>query len=104
MRRFVAALFLFASGLAFAGSGANLSYDEARHLLNRTGFGACDADIRAYTQLTRAQAVDKLLAETKREPTLAPPAFVDAPFVPYYKLRALDAEARMAELRTRLQQ
>jgi uncharacterized protein (DUF1800 family) len=104
MMRFVAALLLLASGAAFAGSEASLTYEEARHLLNRTGFGASDADIRAYARLTRIEAVDKLLAETKREPTLAPPAFVDAPFVPYYKLRELNAEDRMAELRTRLQQ
>src|SRR5262245_26681586 len=104
MTRFAVALLFLASGLAFAGSEATLSYEDARHLLNRTGFGASDAEIRAFAKLTRAEAVDKLLAGSRREPTLAPPAFVDAPFVPYYKLRALDADARMAELRTRLQQ
>ncbi|HEX5130412.1 MAG TPA: DUF1800 domain-containing protein, partial [Usitatibacter sp.] len=38
------------------------------------------------------------------EPTLAPPAFVSEPFLPYYRIRALDAEARAAERRKRLQE
>jgi uncharacterized protein (DUF1800 family) len=58
---------------AFA-SSATLGYDDARHLLARTGFGPTDAEIRAYAEMTRAAAVDKLLRETQTVATLAPPA------------------------------
>jgi uncharacterized protein (DUF1800 family) len=81
-----------------------IGFEGARHLLNRAGFGATDSEIRALAPLGRAQAVDRLLAATRREATLAPPAFVEAPFVPYYRFRQMNAEDRMAELRTRLQQ
>ena len=81
-----------------------IGYEGARHLLNRAGFGASDAEIRELAPLTRAQAVDRLLAGSRREPVIAPPAFAQAPFLPYYRIRDMNAEERMAELRTRLQQ
>ena len=49
-----------ASG-AHAASRDVLSYDDARHLLARTGFGPNDTEVRAYVGLTRAQAVQRLL-------------------------------------------
>jgi uncharacterized protein (DUF1800 family) len=104
MRFFVAALLFVVPGLAWASPGTPLSYEDARHLLNRTGFGASDSEIRACAKLTRGEAVDRLLADARREPTLAPPAFVDEPFLPYYRIRDLSADDRMAELRKRLQQ
>jgi uncharacterized protein (DUF1800 family) len=58
---------------AFA-SSATLSYDDARHLLARTGFGPTDAEVRAYAGMTRNAAVDKLLRETQTVATTAPPA------------------------------
>jgi uncharacterized protein (DUF1800 family) len=42
------------------------------------------------------QAVERLLRGARREATLAPPAFVSEAFEPYYKLRAMSAEERMA--------
>jgi uncharacterized protein (DUF1800 family) len=63
-----------------AGGAAALSVDEARHLLTRTGFGAAPHEIRAVLPLSRAQAVDRLLAGLDRTPPLAPPpAFVHLP-------------------------
>jgi uncharacterized protein (DUF1800 family) len=114
MRALLAALLLAAASAAQAGeiapasAGAtreqSLGVAGARHLLNRAGFGATDAEVRALAPLSRAEAVDRLLAGTRTEPTIAPPAFVHDPFKPYYRLRRLNAEERMAELRTRLQQ
>ena len=46
---------------AAAASSPVLGYDDARHLLARTGFGPTDAEIRAYARLTREAAVEKLL-------------------------------------------
>ena len=92
---------------AFAGvtsADQEIGFEGARHLLNRAGFGASDSEIRALAPLERAEAVDRVLATTRREASLAPPAFVAAPFAPYYRVRQMNAEERMAALRTRLQQ
>ena len=45
-----------------------MGFDEARHLLNRTSFAAQTSDIENYARLTRAEAVDRLLAETSGTP------------------------------------
>src|SRR5580765_1745811 len=58
---------------AFA-SSAMLGYDDARHLLARTGFGPTDAEVRAYAGMTREAAVDKLLRETQTVAASPPPA------------------------------
>ena len=73
---------------------AAIGYDGARHLLNRVGFGATDGEITASAGLTRAEAVDRILAQTRPEASLAPPAFVNDAFFPYYKLRGLDEAQR----------
>jgi uncharacterized protein (DUF1800 family) len=93
MRILAALAFLLASVAAHA---APLGYDGARHLLNRTGFGATDAEVRQFAPLERRQAVDRLLAGTRREASLPPPAFVDAPFEPYYRIREMSEADRMA--------
>jgi hypothetical protein len=63
-----------------AQAGGKIGYEGARHLLNRAGFGASDSEVRAFAALTRDEAADRLLAEARREATLAPPAFVNDPF------------------------
>ena len=91
----VAALALCA-GLATA---APMGPDEARHLLVRTGFGATPAEIATFAPLERTEAVDRLLASARREAKLAPPAWVDEPYFPFYKLQQLSPEERQAEQR-----
>ena len=59
---------------SFAASNAVLGYDDARHLLARTGFGPTEAEVRTYAPLTRGEAVAKLLRET-RATALTPPPF-----------------------------
>jgi uncharacterized protein (DUF1800 family) len=72
-------LVLIASSVcAFAANAADasaLSYEDARHLLNRTGFGATDAEIRRLRGMTRAEATRTLLAETRTTAVTPPPAF-----------------------------
>src|SRR5690348_8250261 len=48
-----------------------LGYDDARHLLARTGFGPTDGEVRDYVGLTRAQAVTRLL-QGKRTSAVTP--------------------------------
>lgn len=52
-----------------------MGFDEARHLLNRTSFAAQTAEIEDYAKLTRAEAVDRLLSETRRQAAYPAPAW-----------------------------
>jgi uncharacterized protein (DUF1800 family) len=65
-----------ASASVFAAAAPNvaLGYDDARHLLSRTGFGPSDAEVRACAPLTREQAVAKLLREARTTAVTPPPA------------------------------
>ena len=85
-------LFLFFPVLALA--AAPLGFDDARHLLNRTSFAASIDDINAFSRLTRAQAVDQLLASTANNTvaTLAP-AWSNN-FESPRRLRGMSAEER----------
>ena len=92
------------SGAGATSADRVIGYEGARHLLNRAGFGASDSEIRALAPLERAQAVDKLLAEGRREATLKPPAFVDEPFEPYYRFARLKGDEQMAAVKVLRQQ
>jgi len=99
---------LLFAGACLAGGFAQaldppIGEDGARHLLNRTGFGATPREIAGFAVLGREDAVERLLAGTRRKAVLSPPACVDEPFFPYHKLRALPVEARMAHLRRDIQ-
>lgn len=64
-----------ASHAATPAAAATLGYDDARHLLGRTGFGPTQAGIESYAPMTRDQAVRKLLAETRAAAATPPPAW-----------------------------
>jgi len=87
------------SGLAGAAS-AVLGASDARHFLTRTGFGASPAEIEAYANLTRAQAVERLLAGTHTQAVTAPPAWAAEPFH-FQPLAGLTREERMQLQRER---
>ena len=57
----------------------SLSYDDARHLLNRTGFGATEAEIRSLVGVTREEAARTLLANTRTAAMTPPPAWTRDP-------------------------
>jgi len=63
---------------AIAPAAAPLGYDDARQLLNRTGFGATHAQIQHFAALTREQAVRTLLADTRTTAVTAPPAWTSS--------------------------
>lgn len=84
-------LLLCAPVLAFAGMGE----DEARHLLLRTGWAATPQQVAATARLTRAEAVDRLLAGTRREATTPLPAELQT-FEPPPRRRELSEDERRA--------
>ena len=100
MRLLYAALLLAAS---FGAAAAPMGYEDARHLLDRAGFGATDREIREFAALDRVEAVDRLLAGARREAVTAPPAFVDDPIERPAKL-GNDPEARKALQKKLVQQ
>src|SRR5271169_6891134 len=80
MRQLTTILLCLAACLAQAAmASAPLSYDDARHLLNRTGFGATDAEIRRFTGMSREDAARKLLAATRTSAATPPPAWAAVP-------------------------
>ncbi|MEP7207702.1 MAG: DUF1800 family protein [Casimicrobiaceae bacterium] len=56
-----------------------LSYDDARHLLTRTGFAPNDAEVRAYAGLAREAAVARLLASARITAVTPLPEALTAP-------------------------
>ncbi len=78
-------LFVAATAPANAQSPAatQMGFDEARHLLNRTSFAAQVDEINEFARLTRAEAVDRLLAETRRQASYPPPAWSQSYVRPY---------------------
>jgi len=78
-----------ASGQAAAPMGE----DDARHLLERTGFGATPANLADYARLTRDEAIRRLLDGVRTTPSQRPPALVyEAPG----RKRTADEAARKA--------
>jgi uncharacterized protein (DUF1800 family) len=54
-----------------------MDFDEARHLLSRTSFGATPAEIRALEGQDYAGAVDRLLATVRRDAVTPAPAWLN---------------------------
>ncbi len=54
-----------------------MGFDDARHLLARTSFGATPAEIQALASLDYAVAVERLLVKTHPQPLTAAPAWVN---------------------------
>ena len=68
-----------ASGLWSAGpacAAPAMGFDEARHLLSRTSFGVTPAEIRALEALDYTEAVDRLLADPRREAVTPAPEWI----------------------------
>ncbi len=57
-------------------SAAAMPFDEARHLLARTGFGPTIAALAAFRELTYEDAVTRLLAEVGSEASLPAPDWI----------------------------
>ena len=59
--------------LTLNADAAPMDRDEARHLLNRTGFGAPRSELVEFARLSREQAIDRLLSPARSAPIQAPP-------------------------------
>jgi uncharacterized protein (DUF1800 family) len=96
--RLVAAFAGFAVAAAVNAANGPLGFDDARHLLNRTGFSATPTEIDAYAGLTREQAADRLLAGAGRPAATPPPAWA-AGFESPRRFRGMSAEERKLAVR-----
>lgn len=65
-----------------------LGESDARHLLERAGFGARPADVAEFARLSRSEAVERLLADRTTELHAAPPAEL-LEWIPPSRLREL---------------
>jgi len=81
--------------LPLTAAAAPMGFEEARHLLNRTSFAANVDDIESFAKLTRAQAVDQLLAWTGGKVGTAAPVWIND-FESPRRLRAMGEEERKA--------
>lgn len=79
-------------GNAEATSGG-MGASDARHLLGRAGFGARPADVSTYSQLSRTDAVARLLQDTSRSAKTAIPAIL-TDYVPMAQVNALSDDER----------
>ena len=86
-----------------AAHGAPMGAHEARHLLLRTSFAAPPAEVQLFAALSRAEAVERLLAQARTEPVTRPAADLDA-WTPRSQLRAMPEQERRAWLRQTIQQ
>ena len=93
----VSVLLLAISGVVPAAE-APLGAQGAKQLLTRAGFAPSDAEIAAYSWLTHTAAVDRLLAGVRTAAVTAAPAWIDERFVAPRELRAMNDEARRAEI------
>lgn len=75
-------------------SAAGMGFDEARHLLNRAGFGASPGEIAEFSQLPREQAIERLLRPARTVAAQPAPAWVNEGITPPRQLRDAGEAAR----------
>ncbi len=86
-----------------ASASTAMGFDEARHLLARTGFGATPAEIEMFQALDYTAAVDRLLGKFRPLPTTASPAWVNEPPQPRQQQAQPDADKDKVGAETRAQ-
>ena len=100
VKRILATMALACAAAMAHGAATPMGYDDARHLLARTGFGPTDAEVRRFAGLTRDQAVTEILRDTRTQAVTAPPAWA----VEGGPLRAPRGESATVEERRAFQQ
>ncbi|MFQ5935491.1 MAG: DUF1800 family protein, partial [Acidiferrobacterales bacterium] len=76
--------------LGLPGPAAAMTYEEARHLLARTGFGGGARQIQTMTRLDYPAAVARILSATNTVASTPPPEWVDAPPPDFRELRSMN--------------
>jgi uncharacterized protein (DUF1800 family) len=91
-----------ASIISAAALAQGMGPEDARHLLNRTGFDAQLREIDEFARLTRREGVDRLLAGVLSEARTPPPAWVNEWTDPRV-VRAMGDEERKAFVRLQVE-
>jgi uncharacterized protein (DUF1800 family) len=91
MRIFITVLI---AGLSLSAHATGMGYDDAQRLLARSGFAPREAEVQTYAKLSRAQAVDKLLAEARTTAQTAAPDWVSEPPISLRKPKDLSEEEK----------
>lgn len=91
-----------ASVFAVAARSQGMGVEEARHLLNRTGFDAQLREVDQFARLTRREGVERLLAGVHTEARIPPPAWVKEWTDPR-TVRAMNEDERRAFVRLQIE-
>jgi uncharacterized protein (DUF1800 family) len=91
MGQLASGVFLLCSLLLLspASDAAQLGWEDARHLLARTGFGASPTEIAQLQTLNRFAAIDQILANGRSEPVVAMPRWTEFDNYPYAHIELL---------------
>jgi uncharacterized protein (DUF1800 family) len=89
--------------LLLPGAACGMSYDEARHLLARTGFGGTSVQIEALRRLPYTEGVTQLLHDTHGAALTSPPTWVNEPLPDFRRLRSM-SEAQRKRFRQQLRE
>jgi uncharacterized protein (DUF1800 family) len=91
-----------ASVFAGAARAQGMGAEEARHLLNRTGFDAQLREVDDFARLTRREGIERLLAGVETSARTPPPAWVKEWTNPR-AVRAMNEEERRAFVRLQIE-
>ena len=86
---FVYLLFFFSSTFA-----SGITFEEARHLLARTGFGGSNEQIQELASRNYKEAVTAILNQTRQQPLTPAPEWVNEPLMSRKQIKALSQEER----------
>jgi len=86
--------------LALARTAAAIPFDEARHLVSRTGFGVTEREITALKPLGYRAAVRRLIRSTRMQARTLPPAWAHEPFhAPRFRMMSPEERTRFRKAR-----
>ena len=71
-----------------------MSFEEARHLLARTGFGGTPEQIKALESTDYTEAVTAILKQPRQKPATPPPEWVNEPLMSRKQIKQLSEEER----------
>ncbi len=94
MKRLGVFLFLLVLLGLMTGDAFGISFEEARHLLARTGFGGRWEQIQTFESMDYAQAVAAILNQTRQKPMTPPPEWVNEPLMSRKQIKQLSQEER----------
>ena len=75
-------------------AAAGIGFEEARHLLGRTGFGGRWEQIQVFKSMDHAQAVTTILKQTRTRAQTPPPEWVNEPLMSRKQIKQLSPEER----------